>query len=43
MELHFNKNAEIIGAYIEHYLLEKSRIISQSEKERNYQVRFFQA
>lgn len=38
MELHFNKSAEIIGAYIEHYLLEKSRIISQSDKERNYQV-----
>jgi len=38
MELHFNKNAEIIGAHIQHYLLEKSRIIKQSDKERNYQV-----
>ena len=25
VELHFNKNALVIGAYIEHYLLEKSR------------------
>lgn len=38
IELHFNKNAQVIGAYIEHYLLEKSRVISQSDKERNYQV-----
>lgn len=38
IELHFNKSAQVIGAYIEHYLLEKSRIISQSDKERNYQV-----
>eukprot|EP00039_Didymoeca_costata_P018027 m.331854 g.331854 ORF g.331854 m.331854 type:complete len:1228 (+) comp16805_c0_seq1:138-3821(+) len=38
VELHFNKNAQVIGSYIEHYLLEKSRIVSQSDKERNYQV-----
>ena len=38
IELHFNKNALVIGAYIEHYLLEKSRIISQTPAERNYQV-----
>jgi len=38
VELHFNKNAQVIGAYVEHYLLEKSRCISQSDKERNYQV-----
>lgn len=38
VELHFNKSAKVIGSYIEHYLLEKSRIISQSDKERNYQV-----
>ena len=29
IELHFNKNALVIGAHIEHYLLEKSRVISQ--------------
>jgi myosin-6 len=38
VELHFNKNALVVGAHIEHYLLEKSRCISQSEKERNYHV-----
>ena len=29
VELHFNKNAKVVGAHIEHYLLEKSRVISQ--------------
>ncbi len=29
VELHFNKNARVVGAHIEHYLLEKSRCISQ--------------
>ena len=29
VELHFNKNAKVVGAHIEHYLLEKSRCISQ--------------
>jgi len=38
VELHFNKSAKVIGSFIEHYLLEKSRIISQGDKERNYQV-----
>lgn len=38
VELHFNKNALVIGAFIEHYLLEKSRVISQSPAERNYHV-----
>jgi len=38
VELHFNKNHLVVGAYIEHYLLEKSRVISQSDKERNYHV-----
>jgi len=38
VELHFNKNHLVVGAYIEHYLLEKSRCISQSDKERNYHV-----
>jgi myosin-6 len=38
VELHFNRNARVVGAHIEHYLLEKSRVISQSAKERNYHV-----
>eukprot|EP00041_Stephanoeca_diplocostata_P021489 m.501136 g.501136 ORF g.501136 m.501136 type:complete len:1227 (-) comp21837_c1_seq6:181-3861(-) len=38
VELHFNRNAQVIGSTILHYLLEKSRIISQTSEERNYQV-----
>jgi len=38
VELHFNKSHLVVGAHIEHYLLEKSRCISQSDKERNYHV-----
>jgi len=38
IELHFNAKSLVIGAYIEHYLLEKSRIISQTPAERNYQI-----
>lgn len=38
VELHFNRNYLVSGAHIEHYLLEKSRIIDQSDKERNYHV-----
>lgn len=38
VELHFNRNAQVIGANILHYLLEKSRIIEQTNVERNYQV-----
>lgn len=29
VELHFNRNAQVVGAHIEHYLLEKSRVITQ--------------
>jgi len=38
VELHFNRNHQVIGAHILHYLLEKSRIIEQTNQERNYQV-----
>eukprot|EP00037_Helgoeca_nana_P027787 m.321649 g.321649 ORF g.321649 m.321649 type:complete len:1221 (+) comp27594_c2_seq6:32-3694(+) len=38
VELHFNRNHKVIGAHILHYLLEKSRIIEQTDAERNYQV-----
>ena len=41
VELHFNKNALVVGAYIQHYLLEKSRVISSGDQERNYQI-FYQ-
>lgn len=38
IDIHFNEYGVIEGAKIEQYLLEKSRIVSQSLDERNYHV-----
>lgn len=38
IDIHFNHNGVIEGAKIEQYLLEKSRIVSQSLDERNYHI-----
>ncbi|XP_066921977.1 unconventional myosin-VI-like [Clytia hemisphaerica] len=38
VEVHFNNKPELAGAFISHYLLEKSRIVRQSAGERNYHV-----
>ncbi|XP_025423570.1 myosin-VIIa [Sipha flava] len=38
IDIHFNQNGVIEGAKIEQYLLEKSRIVSQSLDERNYHI-----
>lgn len=38
IDIHFNKEGYIEGAKIDQYLLEKSRIVSQSNNERNYHV-----
>lgn len=38
MEVHFNSKYQVVGGYISHYLLEKSRICTQSSEERNYHV-----
>lgn len=38
IEVHFNSLGSIEGARIEKYLLEKSRIVSQSQGERNYHI-----
>ncbi|KAI5704932.1 hypothetical protein M8J75_010185 [Diaphorina citri] len=38
IDIHFNSQGVIEGAKIEQYLLEKSRIVSQSKDERNYHV-----
>ncbi|XP_065177890.1 unconventional myosin-VIIa-like [Sycon ciliatum] len=38
IDIHFSKEGIIEGAMIEQYLLEKSRIVSQAEDERNYHI-----
>ncbi|CAL1540127.1 unnamed protein product [Lymnaea stagnalis] len=38
IDIHFNEKGVIEGAKIEHYLLEKSRIVSQRKGERNYHI-----
>lgn len=41
VELHFDKKYSIMGASMRTYLLEKSRVVFQSEDERNYHI-FYQ-
>uniref|UniRef100_A0AC35U1J6 Myosin motor domain-containing protein n=1 Tax=Rhabditophanes sp. KR3021 TaxID=114890 RepID=A0AC35U1J6_9BILA len=41
VEIHFDDDNMVSGGYVSHYLLEKSRIVSQSPNERNYHV-FYQ-
>ncbi|CAH0407500.1 unnamed protein product [Chilo suppressalis] len=38
MEVHFSTKYQVVGGHISHYLLEKSRICTQSADERNYHV-----
>ncbi|XP_033230422.1 myosin heavy chain 95F isoform X2 [Belonocnema kinseyi] len=38
MEVHFDAKCQVVGGYISHYLLEKSRVCLQSSEERNYHV-----
>eukprot|EP00939_MAST-03C_sp_MAST-3C-sp1_P002816 g2816.t1 len=37
----FMKDGNIVGAEMDHYLLEKSRIVSQGRNERNYHIFYF--
>jgi myosin heavy subunit len=41
IEIHFSDKNSVVGGYISHYLLEKSRICGQSMDERNYHI-FYQ-
>ncbi|XP_055853454.1 myosin heavy chain 95F isoform X2 [Episyrphus balteatus] len=38
IEVHYDSKCQVVGGYISHYLLEKSRICTQSSEERNYHV-----
>lgn len=38
IDIHFNNSGSIESAQIEHYLLEKSRIVSQANGECNYHI-----
>ena len=38
MEVHFDGKCAVVGGHISHYLLEKSRLVTQSPAERNYHI-----
>uniref|UniRef100_A0A8C1CW17 Unconventional myosin-VI n=1 Tax=Cyprinus carpio carpio TaxID=630221 RepID=A0A8C1CW17_CYPCA len=38
VEIHFNEKNAVVGGFVSHYLLEKSRICMQSAEERNYHI-----
>nr|XP_021322822.1 myosin-VI isoform X1 [Danio rerio] len=38
VEIHFNEKNAVVGGFVSHYLLEKSRICMQSQEERNYHI-----
>ncbi|NWR98110.1 MYO6 protein, partial [Motacilla alba] len=38
VEIHFNEKNSVVGGFVSHYLLEKSRICVQGKEERNYHI-----
>ncbi|XP_056872074.1 myosin VIa isoform X2 [Takifugu flavidus] len=38
VEIHFNEKNAVVGGFVSHYLLEKSRICTQGPEERNYHI-----
>uniref|UniRef100_A0A3B3WBP3 Unconventional myosin-VI n=1 Tax=Poecilia mexicana TaxID=48701 RepID=A0A3B3WBP3_9TELE len=38
VEIHFNEKNAVVGGFVSHYLLEKSRICTQGSEERNYHI-----
>ncbi|XP_077018391.1 unconventional myosin-VI isoform X7 [Tamandua tetradactyla] len=38
VEIHFNEKSSVVGGFVSHYLLEKSRICVQGQEERNYHI-----
>ncbi|XP_034017504.1 myosin VIa isoform X3 [Thalassophryne amazonica] len=38
VEIHFNEKNAVVGGFVSHYLLEKSRICRQGQEERNYHI-----
>ena len=38
IEIHFDDNNAVCGAFIESYLLEKSRVVVQQAQERNFHI-----
>lgn len=38
VEIHFNEKNAVVGGFVSHYLLEKSRICMQGSEERNYHI-----
>ncbi|XP_028858622.1 myosin VIa isoform X12 [Denticeps clupeoides] len=38
VEIHFSEKNAVVGGFVSHYLLEKSRICRQSQEERNYHI-----